>query len=252
MDNKDKRDMMPEDEYLKQMSSLPKVKAPDDFLRKVRERIEKRTFRERMIDALFVPFRIKVPLEVAAVTATLLLVMSSLDVVKPSKQLAYAPKSDVETAVIGKADDFKSQVPKGERITEEKNIKFACSEERPATEALKMKKAEYKEDRLRETEVASGCADSAEPGLSKGFFRADVFPAIKGYITAAQGAITHIETDKNTGSALYFDAEIPVANYESFKKKMEDPAISRYIRIEPILKEAPQGRNIVQIRIFMI
>ncbi|MFA5336420.1 MAG: hypothetical protein WC324_05825 [Candidatus Omnitrophota bacterium] len=214
MDNKDKRDMLPEDEYLKQMSSLPKVKAPDDFLQKVRERIERRTFRERMVDALFVPFRTKIPLEVAAVTATLLLVISSLDVVKPSKQLAYAPKSDVEMAVVGKTDEYKSH---------------------------KEKKAEYNSSRLCEREAATVCADAA-----------DVMLAITGYIKSSQGAITHIETDKNTGSPLYFDAEIPVANYESFKKKMEDPAISRYIRIEPILKEAPQGRNIIQIRIFVI
>lgn len=218
MDNKDKRDMLPEDEYLKQMSSLPKVKAPDDFLQKVCARIEKRPFRERIIDALFVPFRIKIPLEVAAVTAMLLLVMSSLDVVRPSNRLAFVPQ------------------------------------EKPVMEALKMKKAEYNEGRLCEREAATVCADAAAPALelSKGFYRADVIPAIKGHVTTAQGAITHIETDKNTGSPLYFDAEIPVANYESFKKKMEDPAISRYIRIEPILKEAPQGRNIIQIRIFVI
>ncbi|MFA5164228.1 MAG: hypothetical protein WC481_01520 [Candidatus Omnitrophota bacterium] len=249
MDNKDKRDMLPEDEYLKRMSSLPKVKAPDDFLQKVRARIEKRPLRERIIDALFVPFRIKIPLEVAAVTAMLLLVMSSLDVVKPSKQLASVPKSDVETAVVGKADDYKYQ-----EYADKVESGAAPAEKPAATEALKMKKVEFKESRLCEGESSSVCADSAEPAprSSKGFFRADVMPAITGYIKSSQGAITHIETDKNTGLPLYIDAEIPAANYESFKKKLEDPAISRNIKIEPILKEAPQGINIIQIRIFMI
>ncbi|MFA5093725.1 MAG: hypothetical protein WC512_00615 [Candidatus Omnitrophota bacterium] len=109
----DKRDMMPEDEYLKRMSSLPKVKAPDDFLQKVRARIEERPFREKLMHALFVPVRIKIPLEVAAATATLLLVISTLEVTKPAKQLAYAPKSDMaEEAVVGNvsnarlADEF--------------------------------------------------------------------------------------------------------------------------------------------------
>jgi hypothetical protein len=248
MDNKDKREMLPEDEYLKQMSSLPKVKAPDDFLQKVRARIERRPLRERIIDALFVPFRIKIPLEVAAVTATLLLVMSSLDVVKPSKQLASVPKSDVEEAVVGKAeaggasqdekDAFKYQVYVNKPKEEEK----AVTETPVTTEGLKMKKAEYKESRLCEKEVDAVCADAAAPALrsSKGFLRADTLPAIKGYIESSQGVITHIET------------EIPAANYESFKKKLEDPAISRNIKIEPILKDSPQGSNIIQIRIFMI
>ncbi len=227
MDNKDKRDMLPEDEYLKQMSSLPKVKAPDDFLQKVRARIERRPFAERLADFLFVPFKVKIPLEVAAVTATLLLVMSSLDVVKPSKQLASVPKSDVETVVVGKADDYKFQVYANKAIDEEKS--------------------EVILDRIE-----CGAAPAAPAEASKGFLREDALPAIKGYIESAQGTITHIEADKNTGSPLYIDAEIPVANYESFKKKLEDPAISRKIKMQPILKEAPQGTDIIQVRISIL
>ncbi|HOX10185.1 MAG TPA: hypothetical protein PLV09_01610 [Candidatus Omnitrophota bacterium] len=250
MDNKDKRDMLPEDEYLKQMSSLPKVKAPDDFLQKVRARIERRPLRERIIDALFVPFRIKIPLEVAAVTATLLLVMSSFDEIRPSKQLASVPKSDVEEAVVGKADDYKYQVYANKGRDEEKSEVIldkiesgtapAVQAAPAATEGLKMKKVEYKESRLCEREA------------SRGFLRADALPAIKGYIESSQGVITHIESDKNSGKTLYIDAEIPAASYESFKKKIEDPAVSRNIRVEPILKDPPQGSNIIQIRIFMI
>ncbi len=250
MDNKDKRDMLPEDEYLKQMSSLPKEKAPDDFLQKVRARIERRPLRERIIDALFVPFRIKIPLEVAAVTATLLLVMSSFDEIRPSKQLASVPKSDVEEAVVGKADDYKYQVYANKGRDEEKSEVIldkiesgtapAVQAAPAATEGLKMKKVEYKESRLCEREA------------SRGFLRADALPAIKGYIESSQGVITHIESDKNSGKTLYIDAEIPAASYESFKKKIEDPAVSRNIRVEPILKDPPQGSNIIQIRIFMI
>jgi len=164
MDNKDKRDMLPEDEYLKQMSSLPKVKAPDDFLQKVRARIERRPLRERIIDALFVPFRIKIPLEVAAVTATLLLVMSSFDEIRPSKQLASVPKSDVEEAVVGKADDYKYQVYANKGRDEEKSEVIldkiesgtapAVQAAPAATEGLKMKKVEYKESRLCEREAS--------------------------------------------------------------------------------------------------
>ncbi|MFA6356866.1 MAG: hypothetical protein WCY23_07145 [Candidatus Omnitrophota bacterium] len=291
MDNKDKRDMLPEDEYLKQMSSLPKVKAPDDFLRKVRERIERRTFRERMVDALFVPFRIKIPLEVAAVTATLLLVISSLDVIRPSKHLASVPRSDVETAVIGKTEDSKARVfisrneeKAKENVEAEKgmiimdNIEYggkaadhALEDSKPVLqeksdtvaslkiasepaaapasapveagvsfECLKAKKMEYKE-----TELSEAVAPS------RGLRQADTFSAVTGLIASVQGTVTGIGTDKDMGPAQYIDAEIPVANYELFKKKLEDPAISGKVKMQPILKEAPQDRNIIQVRIII-
>jgi hypothetical protein len=239
MENKDKRDMLPEGEYLKQMSSLPKVRAPDDFLQKVRERIEKRPLYERIVRALFVPFRIKIPLEVAAVTATLLLVISTLEVTKPMKQLANVPRSDVETAVVGRSTVLKAEISKDSMVCEKK------SDIAPAPAAADAAVS-------APASVASGECFKMKEMEYKGLCQADILSAIKGHIASVQGTITHIETDKDTGSPQYIDAEIPAANYELFKKKLENPAISRNIKMQPILKEAPQGRNIIQIRIFVI
>ncbi|MFC1576273.1 zf-HC2 domain-containing protein [Candidatus Omnitrophota bacterium] len=59
--------------YIKEAGSLEKMKAPADFLEKVHERLERRFSFEKLMRTLFVPIRIKVPLELAGVMATLLL-----------------------------------------------------------------------------------------------------------------------------------------------------------------------------------
>ena len=270
MDSKDKKDMLPEDEYLKQMSSLPKVKAPDDFLQKVRARIEKRPLSERIIGALFVPFRIKIPLEVAAVTATLLLVMSSFDVVKPSKQLASVPKSDVEEAVVGKAEEGKGAKRKSEKaydqICSDKPLfeysggkdqavisdEMVAPKEKKAVAAVEFEErpaAPAESGNLRVADADTHVERSKMKCFERSDFKADTVSLIKSLITSVHGTMTHMETDKSTGKVLYIDAEIPASNYESFKKSLEEPALSRGIKAQPILKDPPQGVDIIQVRI---
>lgn len=213
----DKRDMMPEDEYLKRMSSLPKVKAPDDFLQKVRERIEERPFREKLMHALFVPVRIKIPLEVAAATATLLLVISTLEVTKPAKQLAYAPKSDMaEEAVMGNVS----------------NARLAD------TEDVKMKRMERKSASAEADEFCLKCEKAA--------------PSLEERILAAGGRITRADIGRDKAGESYIDVEVPADRYQDFMSKLNDLQVSGKIRIMPVLKEAPHDRNIIQLRIFVI
>lgn len=59
-----------------QLSSLGTVRAPGDFLDKVHERVERTSFVDRMLRAFFVPAKVKIPLELAGVLATAVLVIS--------------------------------------------------------------------------------------------------------------------------------------------------------------------------------
>ena len=61
--------------YLQAMSSLDEIKAPADFLNKVHERIEQRSVWSRLFEKIFIPLRIKVPLEIAGVLLATLLVV---------------------------------------------------------------------------------------------------------------------------------------------------------------------------------
>ena len=57
--------------YAKETGSLEKMKAPEDFLEKVHQRLERRFSFEKLMRTLFVPAKIKIPLELAGVAATL-------------------------------------------------------------------------------------------------------------------------------------------------------------------------------------
>ncbi len=58
--------------YKIKMFSLEKVKAPSDFLAKVQSRIEQPKTIERLIKKLFIPFKIKIPLELAGAVITVI------------------------------------------------------------------------------------------------------------------------------------------------------------------------------------
>jgi len=60
--------------YRKAMTSLKTVPAPDDFLEKVHERLDRSPLR-RLLNILFTPVHIKVPLEAAGVLATVIIVL---------------------------------------------------------------------------------------------------------------------------------------------------------------------------------
>lgn len=61
---------------VKNISSLQQVKVPEDFLQKVHERIERRFEFEKIIRRLFVPLKVKIPLEFAGVLAVVVLVIA--------------------------------------------------------------------------------------------------------------------------------------------------------------------------------
>jgi hypothetical protein len=67
--------------YMKEIESFPSLKAPDDFLEKIHERIN-RPMHSGVIQKLFLPLRIKVPLEAAALLA---LALTGLIIFKPFK-----------------------------------------------------------------------------------------------------------------------------------------------------------------------
>ena len=63
-------------EVVEELGSLETVKAPADFLGKIHERLEPRSGFDRIVRKLFVPFRIKVPLELAVAATMAVLVFS--------------------------------------------------------------------------------------------------------------------------------------------------------------------------------
>lgn len=208
MDDKETKRSLPEEEYLKRMSSLPKIKAPGDFLRKVHERIERRSAFEKITRALFVPVRVKVPLELAAMAAAILIV-STIGIKKPV-ELALLIRTEVSVA--------------------EKELKKSVAMDRIEPEmALRLDSAKAKK----------GYAETKAP---------DALSQVKSQVALAQGKITNVETDKETSAPQYVDADIPAADYAKFIEYLSSIGTLQ----EPVLREAPRGRGVIQVRVRLL
>ncbi|MFA5339772.1 MAG: hypothetical protein WC317_06485 [Candidatus Omnitrophota bacterium] len=272
MEREDKKDMMPEEEYLKRMNALPKVKAPEDFLQKVHERIERRSAFEKIMRALFVPVKIKVPLELAAMAAAVILIVSTVGIKKPMEQLAYAPKAKMAT---GTGVIMKSELSAGSRSAvaeEDKKIDTVFinkglndSDSKPIEIALLVRTEEPVKAREAQKSAATDSFDSrkfkevsareekavrpeAEAAIGRKTYLAEALSKVKNRVELAQGKVTNVEVNKDTGIPQYVDAEIPAAGYAKFVENLSGIGTLQ----EPLLKEAPQGRDIVRVRIKLL
>jgi len=89
---------------VKDLGSLKYTKAPDDFIDRLHERIEPSFSLSKIMKTLFVPMRIKIPIQLVTVTATAVLVFSVINLQQPVMQLSDAPmvleKEEVKQEVI--------------------------------------------------------------------------------------------------------------------------------------------------------
>jgi len=145
---------------ISEVSSLKGVKAPDDFMERVHQRIEERFVFKNILRKLFIPLQVKIPLEVAAVVATVLLVVHITNRIQPIREVRFRSVVDevselekgiaVEEplGVVGKLQDGsaapkKAPEPAGARTREELGEverlahKKAVSKSVPVPEAIK-------------------------------------------------------------------------------------------------------------------
>jgi len=78
---------------IRELGSVESFKAPDDFLEKLHERLEPRFSFRKIMRILFVPGRIKIPLEFATATAMAVLIFSILYIQQPEKMIPDVPES---------------------------------------------------------------------------------------------------------------------------------------------------------------
>ena len=102
---------------IRELGSVESFKAPDDFLEKLHERLEPRFSFRKIMRILFVPGRIKIPLEFATATAMAVLIFSILYIQQPEKMIPDVPESATPVKVTeegametsGKGVAFKSR-----------------------------------------------------------------------------------------------------------------------------------------------
>ena len=89
------------------LGSLEYAKAPDDFLDRLHERIAPRFGLGKMIKKLFVPMRIKIPVQLVTATATAVLVFSIIQLHKPERQ--FPQKSLKDVPMISEKEEVKPE-----------------------------------------------------------------------------------------------------------------------------------------------
>lgn len=92
---------------VEELGALDPIKAPDDFLEKIHERMAPRHGFYRILRKLFFPLHVKIPLELAGAATMALLVLFVLNVQQSEKGIVQSPKvstykMDVETDTTGR------------------------------------------------------------------------------------------------------------------------------------------------------
>jgi len=103
-----------------ELRTVEPVKTPDDFLNQLHERIESRFSLGKIMKTLFVPMRIKIPIQLVTVTATAVLVFSVINFQQPVMQLSDAPMVSEEKEVKREVMKEPVKLAPGRRIFVEK------------------------------------------------------------------------------------------------------------------------------------
>ncbi len=157
---------------VEELDSLDQVKAPADFLEKIHERMEPHFSIDRLIRKLFVPFHIKIPLELAAVATVTILVVLVLNIQQPKIQMMKIPTASKSQRFAKnlKEDrikpEFKKEAESPAPVLEEAPAKLSDSEH--VMLARRSKSKAVKPSIQRESEPYSPVLAKAKQPIGKG------------------------------------------------------------------------------------
>ena len=238
----------------KQLSKAPKVSAPADFTKRLYDRLEQPPLWERLLNRLFKPFHIKIPLELATAAALgVLVVFVMLPAVQEQSvvtdgQMAKAPRPIAET----RSPDLEgikmySQAPepreaRSEKEADEKVITVAWlvrpravappfeagERRRPATDREKSAAAEPETKPRKMAEKSTGGAvESRETSDSIAYSLSVAAPSrreqsidhLKKVVKAINGRMLSINKDA-AGQPESVRVELPAALYSAFIRRL--------------------------------
>ena len=265
--------------YKNSLDSLETVTAPADFLEKVHERLEKRTGLKKLLQTIFVPVQLKVPLEVAGAVAAAAAVIFVLRVqLQPRpEQIAYAPSVSEQESVkkksmkepleiVPEGEAFGSGVEDAGETTEEKPVELALLikpqmsqvHDMPETAMRAAMKAapseKMKELTAEDDELTAGTSLEEEPAESERaampvYSLNEAFSMVKNLIEASAGNIISVEYKTETGIPHYITAEIPAENYTSFLERLYQIGEPEEIPASEDMKD--QGLVLLQLELIL-
>ena len=268
-------------ELVKELRSIEPLKASDDFLEKLHKRLEPHFSFRKILRVLFVPGRIKIPLEFATAMAMAVLIFSIIYIQQPQKMIPEAPERSTHDRITEKTstDTVKPTVkeeayiskpvvekPKAQPPAEEREVielallvekegsgkGYAPGEaERPRMTRPAAPKAEMKTDTLKKEKQIAGLATEERPvteeeppsPLSR---LRDTLTNVKELIKLAEGRTLAVEYEPQTNRPQSILAEIPAKNYISFCDQIKGFAILQ--NTPPTISESDQRTIQILIR----
>lgn len=158
---------------VEELNALEPVRAPADFLDKIHHRMEPRSDFSRLFKKLFVPFKIKIPMQLAAVaTASILVVMvlslqkseyQKMQPLKTSKSEWFAEKSKADHL----KPEFKTKAKPPASVLEEAPGRLSDSEQGMPAQRSRVKTL-VQPSIQRKSEPSSSFLAKASPSVGKG------------------------------------------------------------------------------------
>jgi len=158
---------------VEELNALEPVKAPADFLEKIHQRMEPRSDFSRLFKKLFVPFKIKIPLQLAtAATAFILVVMvlnlqkseyQKMQPLKASKSEWFAEKSKADHLT----PEFKTKSKPPAPALEKVPGRLSDSEQGMPAQRSRVNTL-VQPSIQRESEPSSSVLEEARPSVGKG------------------------------------------------------------------------------------
>lgn len=224
------------------LGSIDVMKAPDGFMEEVRHRIEHRSRLSGVFRSMFIPFRVKIPIQAASLVTASLLVFLIFHHMRTAEEVATLVQKPAMQATAEKAMPAAPEPAKAKKISTPKSrllkaesVQLILLVSRGGRSApfSQEKPIPLEENRL--AQVAGKRKESPLDGASGAKAREEAM-ADKAYSNKANpveklmnrwtretnGRILYTRNDEVTGRPIQFSVEIPAGQLAAFLKKLSE------------------------------
>lgn len=206
-----------------ELRSMEPVEPPKDFLKQLHARIEDRSRFSRILKTLFVPMRIKIPLEFAGAVIMALLIFSLFNIQQDMYRSDEAPLSTKQEGISIKETVSQVHMDAEEKASqpaeEESAIELALvmkKEKPPQTYSLKAPQAPKKE--MRAMKEAAPAVRRVEGEKEKDQTLSELTRAI----AAAGGRVISVDCKEGSGLPEFVHARIPASQLGTLYGRLEE------------------------------
>jgi hypothetical protein len=224
-----------------ELGSLEPIAPPGDFLDQLHERMEQRSPFSKILRTLFVPMRLKIPLEFAGAAAMAVLVFSLLQVQQDRYKAPQVPVGLKQERVAQKAapesweEGLKDEAVKPQHAYKTVTAEQPSGKKEPIDVVLVMKRAlppqmyapspameaaPTPKEKMGRSLANREAVPSARPETDK---RDDDFLSqLTGIVELAGGTVVSIEYEKASNRPESIHAEIPAEHYTTFCNRLQE------------------------------